>query len=111
MTQHVDNLAAPVYNVNPEQIWADSLEIIRENVNAQSYHTWFSPIMPLKMDGGCFTIQVPSQFFYEWIEEHYPHVIREALTQVLGKEMDINYTIRQRPANPSCQSNSYFSAK
>jgi len=101
MTQHVDNLAAPVYNVNPEQIWADSLEIIRENVNAQSYHTWFSPIMPLKMDGGCFTIQVPSQFFYEWIEEHYPHVIREALTQVLGKEMNINYTIRQRPANPS----------
>lgn len=52
-------------------VWENSLQIIKDNVSLQSYKTWFEPITPVKLKDKVLTIQVPSQFFYEWLEEHY----------------------------------------
>jgi len=93
MKQNVDNLALNVDNFHPKSIWGNCLQIIKENVSPQSYQTWFLPIVPLKLENHQFIIQVPSQFFYEWLEEHYPHTIRFALTQVIGEGVTPQYTI------------------
>ncbi len=45
------------------------------------------------MEGKKFYIQVPSQFFYEWVEEHYYSLLNEALTQVTRNEIEIDYSI------------------
>ena len=45
--------------------------MIKERVNSQSFKTWFEPIIPQHLQGGTLTVQVPSQFFYDWLEEHY----------------------------------------
>ena len=47
-------------------VWNNCLKIIRGNLNYQSYKTWFEPIIPIKLENDVLTIQVPSQFFYEW---------------------------------------------
>ena len=52
-------------------VWENCLKIIKDNVPTQSFKTWFEPIKALKLDGSVLTIQVPSLFFYEWLEEHY----------------------------------------
>ena len=52
-------------------VWENCLKIIRDNINYQSFKTWFEPIKPIKLEKNVLTIQVPSQFFYEWLEEHY----------------------------------------
>jgi len=96
MSRNVDNTSMPVYNLDPKAIWKDCLQIVQEHVNPQSFQTWFLPIVPVKLENNCFTIQVPSQFFYEWIEEHYPHIIRDALSQYLGQDTAIAYTIMQK---------------
>jgi chromosomal replication initiator protein len=44
------------------QVWAKCLEIIRQEVNEQSFKTWFEPIVPLRIQHNTLTIQVPSQF-------------------------------------------------
>ena len=93
MPNDVDKLAAPVDNLDPKSVWDRCLGIIRENVNPQSYQTWFLPIVPISLNGSIMTIQVPSQFFYEWLEEHYPHIIRSALTQVIGEGSAPAYTV------------------
>jgi chromosomal replication initiator protein len=36
---------------------------------------------------------VPSQFFYEWLEEHYVHVLRTAIDAELGVEGRLEYSI------------------
>jgi len=95
MIQGVDNLSLPVDNLNPESVWHDCLKIIKENTNPQSFQTWFLPIIPLKIEERRLTIRVPSQFFYEWLEEHYPHIIRSALTQVIGEGATPVYTVFQ----------------
>ncbi|GHU90010.1 chromosomal replication initiator protein DnaA [Bacteroidia bacterium] len=69
------------------------LEIIKDNVSGNAYNTWFQPIIPLKYDGKDFTIQVPSQFFYEYLEEKYADLIHASLTRVIGKKTVLNYRV------------------
>jgi chromosomal replication initiator protein len=69
------------------------LDIIKDNVNDKVYDTWFTPIIPLKYDGNDFTIQVPSQFFYEYLEEHYADLIHATFSRVTEKGITLNYRI------------------
>ena len=74
-------------------LWNKCLEIIKDNVNEKAYSTWFKPIVPIKYEGDDFTIQVPSHFFYEYIEEQYAHLIHATLTRITGRNMVIYYRV------------------
>lgn len=74
-------------------VWRNCLKIIRENISEQSYKTWFEPIIPARIENKKLTIQVPSQFFYEWLEENYVHLLRKALDFAIGKEGLLEYSI------------------
>ncbi len=78
---------------NYVDIWNDCLEIIREQIAPQSFDTWFSPITPVKIEKQVLTIEVPSQFFYEWLEEHYVSLLKQAISQTLGPEGRLEYSI------------------
>jgi len=72
-------------------VWGRCLDLIREHIHLQAFKVWFEPIKPLRLDGATLTIQVPSQFFYEWIEEHYYAVVRKTVVQVLGDRAQLVY--------------------
>ena len=74
--------------------WIACLSLIRESVNSQSFKTWFEPIIPLTLSGGKLTVQVPSQFFCDWLEEHYYGLINSTIVRVLGAGARLEYTIR-----------------
>jgi chromosomal replication initiator protein len=75
------------------KVWRDCLAVIRENVTEQSYKTWFEPIIPYKLINKRLIIQVPSQFFYEWLEDNYVKILRKALDYAIGKDGQLEYTI------------------
>ena len=74
-------------------VWQNCLKMIRESISEQSYKTWFEPIIPAKLDGKKLTIQVPSQFFYEWLEENYVHLLRKSLDYAIGRDGMLEYSI------------------
>jgi len=74
-------------------VWHRCLQVIRENIPDQSFRTWFDPIVPMRLDGKALTIQVPSQFFYEWLEENYVHILRKALDFAIGHDGQLQYSI------------------
>jgi len=76
-----------------EKVWADCLEIIKDIVEWQHFKTWFEPIKPVELKGKVLTIQVPSQFFYEYLEEHYVALLAKTLKRELGKEARLEYRI------------------
>ena len=78
---------------NHETVWKNCLDIIRDNVSLQSFKTWFEPIKPLKLENNVLTIQVPSQFFYEWLEEHYITLLKKTIKKELGTEGRLEYSI------------------
>ncbi len=79
--------------VNATTVWNDCLHLIRQSVDEQNFNTWFKPIIPLRAEGEALTIQVPSQFFYEWLEEHYVPVLKEAIHSVLGASARLEYSV------------------
>ena len=74
-------------------IWSNCLSVIKDNISIQSYKTWFEPIIPYKLEGKVLTIQVPSMFFYEWLEEHYVGLIKKTLKKELGTGAKLEYNV------------------
>lgn len=74
-------------------VWNNCLKVIQDNINHQSYKTWFEPIEAIKLENNVLTIQVPSQFFYEWLEEHYIHLLKKVIKNELGNSGRLEYSI------------------
>lgn len=75
------------------EIWDSCLNIIKSNVSHQNFKTWFKPIIPVEVNNNILTIQVPSQFFYEWLEENYITLIKKTVKKELGKDGKLEYHI------------------
>ena len=78
---------------NHETIWRNCLNVIKDNVSLQSFKTWFEPIVPVKIKDKVLTIQVPSHFFYEWLEEHYIDLLKKVIKKEIGVEAKLEYSI------------------
>lgn len=76
-----------------EAVWNSCLGVIKDNVNWRTYQTWFEPITAAALNSSVLTLQVPSQFFYEWLEEHYVELLGKTIKRVLGKEGRLEYRI------------------
>lgn len=80
-------------NRDLNDIWNECLQMFRENVPPQAYSTWFEPIKPVDYRDGLLTIQVPSDFFYEYLESRFIRVIKATIRKVLGPEGKLEYSI------------------
>lgn len=76
-----------------EKIWGSCLDFIRDNVTLTGFQTWFEPIKAVKLKSKVLTIQVPSQFFYEWLEEHYLDLLKSSIKRELGTEGKLEYSV------------------
>jgi chromosomal replication initiator protein len=84
-------------------VWNECLRVIEQHVNEQSFSTWFKPINPVKLEGTSLTIQVPSQFFYEWLEDNYIQELKLAIKTVLGQGGRLEYAVVVDRGNSSNQ--------
>jgi len=80
-------------NKNSKETWSKCLGIIRPQVEEQSFKTWFEPIVPSQLNGATLVVQVPSIFFYEYLEGKYVGLLRKAIMAVLGAEGKLEYSI------------------
>ena len=81
-------------NNTAQSVWINCLNFIKDNIQPQAYKTWFEPIVAVKLDDHALSIQVPSKFFYEWLEEHYVKILKVALTKELGANAKLVYIIK-----------------
>lgn len=76
-----------------EQYWEKCLKVIKDNISETSYNTWFAPIVPLMYENNVFVLQVPSQFFVEYIEEKYIDLLRMTLYREIGAGTRLEYRV------------------
>nr|WP_299388828.1 chromosomal replication initiator protein DnaA [Allomuricauda sp.] len=81
-------------SVTANSVWNNCLAFIQDNIQPQAFKTWFEPIKPIKLTDNALSIQVPSKFFYEWLEEHYVKLLKVALTKELGNNAKLIYIIK-----------------
>ncbi len=81
-------------NNTADSVWRNCLSFIKDNIQPQAFKTWFEPIQAIKLTDYSLSIQVPSKFFYEWLEEHYVKILKVALTKELGGDAKLVYIIK-----------------
>ncbi|MEP1487296.1 MAG: chromosomal replication initiator protein DnaA [Algibacter sp.] len=81
-------------SITAQSVWNNCLEFIKDNIQPQAYKTWFEPIKAVKLTDNALSIQVPSKFFYEWLEEHYVKILKVSLTKELGEKAKLVYIIK-----------------
>jgi chromosomal replication initiator protein len=95
------------------KLWNQCLKVIKDNVSDVAYDTWFTPIVPLAYKDNEFVLQVPSQFFYEYIEEKYIDLLQKTLYREVGEGTQLKYRIIMDKATqtvtdiPSTKSTAY----
>ncbi|RKY93974.1 MAG: chromosomal replication initiator protein DnaA [Ignavibacteriae bacterium] len=82
-------------NTDPTSVWKTCLNKIKENVTLMTYNTWFLPIKPLELQDSTLRVQLPSQFFWEWIDEHYNSLINKTIHEVIGPAAKLSYIIAE----------------
>ncbi len=82
-----------------EQVWENCLKVIKDNISWQAFKTWFEPIKAVSLEEDILTIEVPSQFFYEWLEEHYVELIAKTIKREIGKNGQLEYRILMEGRN------------
>ncbi len=80
-------------------MWNRALELIHEQVNTHSFDTWFRPTRQLSLDGEEITLEVPSRFTRDWLNDHYSGLIENALQHLVGQPIKVNWTIKSEPAS------------
>ena len=86
-------------NKDHVEIWNSCLSVIKDNVTEQGYKTWFEPIVPLSLTDNVLTLQVPTQFFYEYLEVHYIDLLKTVIKRFVGAKGKLEYRIPVDSAN------------
>lgn len=75
-------------------VWSNCLSIIARIVEPQQFETWFKPIKPVSLVDSTLTVEVPSDFFRDWLEDYFLDVIKKTMKRVLGADAKLVYVIR-----------------
>jgi chromosomal replication initiator protein len=78
-------------------VWKKCMETIRPNVSSKDFSLWFEQIVPLSFDSqkNSFLLQVPSQFFSDWIDDRFGKLLKSSLSKILCASVDIEYSIKK----------------
>ena len=75
-------------------VWNNCLQIIENNIDPQQFNTWFKPIRPVSLEEARLTVEVPSDFFRQYIEDAYKELLRLTIKRAIGAEAQLFYLVR-----------------
>ena len=81
-------------------VWNNCLNFIRQNIEPQQFNVWFKPIVPLSLEDNMLTVEVPSEFFREYLEDAYLNILKAALKKELGAAAKLTYVVKPVQQQP-----------
>lgn len=73
-----------------KQYWNEALKIIEEESSSPvSFETWIAPIIPYKIEGNAFILQIGEPFYRDMIEKRYLSLIHNAVKKVTNTDYEI----------------------
>ena len=74
-------------------VWNNCLNFIQQNIDPKQFHTWFRPIKSVSLVEATLTLEVPSEFFREYLEDAYLDIIKASLKKELGVAAKLVYMV------------------
>lgn len=82
-----------------DNFWQQVLESIKGQINVNSYETWIKPIIFKSLDEKTLVLEVPNNFFRDWVSEHYLHIIKGVINKLTGENFSVSLQVKK--AKPS----------
>ena len=86
--------------MNYVDVWAGVLSSLRKTLPSHALSAWFEPVDPIGFSGDKILLEVPNQFFAEWIESHYDKELRVALGSNNDKRTSYRFIISDKEPKP-----------
>ena len=86
--------------MNYLDVWGGVLSSLRKTLPSHALSAWFEPVDPIGFSGDKILLEVPNQFFAEWIESHYDKELRAALRSNSGKGTNYRFIISDKEPTP-----------
>lgn len=80
--------------ISHTDVWNNCLRFIGQVVEPTQYNIWFKPIVPVSYAEGTLTVEVPSDFFRQYLEEAFLDIIKKALKKEIGADARLLYRVR-----------------
>jgi len=74
-------------------VWQTVKNSIKIEMPSQAFNTWITPIRPVALNEDELILEVPNQFFYEWLDTHYKETINRKAVNDNGHPLKIKYTV------------------
>lgn len=75
------------------QVWENCLRIIENIVEPDQFSVWFKPLRAVAMENDTITLEVPSDFFREYLETYYLDVLTKVLKREIGGGAKLFYRV------------------
>ncbi len=82
-------------------LWEQALQRIQSNLSGQTYEAWFRTLGPLEFDGTTLVLEVPSQFYVDWLDQHYRSLIETSVAAVAERSVAITFHVRPEEPSPT----------
>ena len=74
-------------------LWSQAFKRLKESLPDHAINTRFEPVVPVAIADGELILEVPNQFFYEWIDSHYRQKISGALKDASNKKTKYRFIV------------------
>ncbi|MDY0151213.1 MAG: chromosomal replication initiator protein DnaA [Candidatus Cloacimonas sp.] len=74
-----------------QDIWQNILDKLEENINPQSFKTWFSDTKMVDMSDTALMIRVATQFSANYLNQNYKEALSEISFGLYGRKYDIQF--------------------
>ena len=80
------------------QIWTEALSYLKAQLPGHALSAWFEPVEPIGLSDNKILLEVPNQFFAEWIESHYEKELESSLNSIGGMDYGFKFVINSNPS-------------
>ena len=86
------------------QIWGEALSYLKAQLPGHALSAWFEPVEPIGLSDNKILLEVPNQFFAEWIESHYEKELESSLSSIGGMDYGFKFVINSNPSKIAADS-------
>lgn len=74
-----------------QDIWQNVLDKLEQNINEQSFKTWFYETKLVDLSDNQLVVRVPTQFSANYLNQNYKKLLAEISFSLYGRSYDINF--------------------
>jgi chromosomal replication initiator protein len=80
-----------------QETWNLAQNHIRSTLSPETYNLWFAPLRARLQDQSSLVLEVADNFSEGWLKDNYAGMLREAIAQTSGRQLEIRFEVGVAP--------------